>query len=111
MYARIERFNMSQGLADLVAELADKIEPIMRRQPGFQSLTLFSDETSGEYLALTIWATLEQIHTYERSEDEWRVRDILSPYLTAIPQIEVYQVHNLPPAPVATALPAEGAAS
>ena len=111
MYARIERFNMSQGLADLAADLADKIEPIMRRQPGFQSLTLFSDETSGEYLALTIWTTLEQIHTYERSEDEWRVRDILSPYLTAIPQIEVYQVHNLPPAPVATALPAEGAAS
>lgn len=111
MYARIERFNMSQGLAEEAMALADKIEPIMRRQPGFQSLTLFSDETSGEYLFLTIWSTLEQIHTYERSEDEWRVRDILSPYLTAIPQIEVYQVHNLPPASLATAQPAEGAAS
>jgi heme-degrading monooxygenase HmoA len=111
MYARIERFNMSQGLAELAAELTDKIEPIMRRQPGFQSLTLFSDETSGEYLALTIWSTLELIHTYERSQDELRVRDILSPHLTAIPQIEVYQVHNLPVAPLSEVLPAEGAAS
>ena len=107
MYARIERINLSQGFAELAEELADRIAPIMRRQPGLQSLTMLSDETSGEYIVLTHWDTLEQVNTYERSPDEWRVRDIMSQHLTAVPVIEVYQVHNLPAAP--TAEPAESA--
>ena len=96
-FARIERFNISQGLAELVEELTDRIAPIMRRQPGLRSLTLFSDETSGEYIFLTYWDTLEHLHTYERSADEWRVRDIMAEHLTAVPQIEVYQAHNVAP--------------
>lgn len=96
MYARSERFNLSQGFAELAEQLADRIAPIMRRQPGMQAMTLLCDETSGEYIILTHWETLEQVNTYERSPDEWRVRDILSQHLTAVPVIEVYQVHNLP---------------
>src|SRR6476469_5907342 len=61
MYARIERFNLSQGFAELAEEWADRIAPIMRRQPGLQSLTMLSDETSGEYIFLTHWETIEQI--------------------------------------------------
>ena len=98
MYARIERFNLPQGFADLASELADRIELILRRHQGFTSLTLFSDETSGEYFFLTLWASLEQIEGFERSADEWRVREIMSTHLTAVPQIEVYQVHNVPTA-------------
>lgn len=108
MYARVERFNLPQGFADLAGELADRIEPILRRHPGFASLTLFSDETSGEYFYLTLWASLAQIEAFERSADEWRVREIMSTHLTAVPLIEVYQVHNLPPAPeVAAGDPAD----
>ena len=96
MYARIERINLSQGFAELAEELADQIAPIMRRQPGLQTISLLCDESSGEYIILTHWDTLEQVNTYERSPDEWRVRDILSRHLTAVPVIEVYQVHTLP---------------
>lgn len=99
-FARVQRFNLAQGFAELAEELTDRIAPIMRRQPGFRSLTLLSDESSGEYIFLTHWATLEDIHTFERAADEWRVRDIMSEHLVTVPQIEVYQVHNLP-APVA----------
>jgi heme-degrading monooxygenase HmoA len=95
MFARLERFNIPQGFAELAEELTDRIVPILRRQPGFRSLTLLSDETSGEYIFLTHWDTLEHISTFERSPDEWRVRDIMSEHLTAVPQIEVYQLHNL----------------
>lgn len=105
MYARIERFNLPQNLAETAEELADRIEPIRRGHEGFHSLTLLSDETSGEYLFVTLWSTLEQIDRYDRSSDEWRVRDLLSPYLTAVPQIEVYQVHNLPVTPGARRAP------
>jgi heme-degrading monooxygenase HmoA len=107
MYARIERFNLPQNLAETAEDLADRIEPILRDQPGFHSLTLLSDETSGEYLFLTLWETLEDIGRYDRSNDEWRVRDIISPYLTAVPQIEVYQAHNLPTATGATPVAGE----
>ena len=96
MYARIERFNLAQGFAELAEELADRIAPIMRRQPGMQQITLLSDESSGEYFLLTYWETLEQIGTYEKSADEWRVRDIVSQHITAVPLIEVYQVHDVP---------------
>ena len=96
MYARIERFNLAQGFAELAEELADRIAPIMRRQPGMQSITLLSDESSGEYFLLTYWETLEQIGTYEKSADEWRVRDIMSQHITTVPSIEVYQMHTVP---------------
>ncbi len=95
MYARIERFNLSQGFAELAEELADQIAPIMRRQPGLQSMTMLSDETSGEYIFLTHWETMEQINTYERSPDEWRVRDIVSRHITTVPMIEGFQVHQI----------------
>ena len=95
MFARLQRVNLAQGFAELAEELADRITPIMRRQPGFRSLTLLSDETSGEYLYLSHWDSLEQINAFERSADEWRVRDILSPHVTSVPSIEVYQVHNV----------------
>ena len=104
-FARLERFNVSQGFAELVEGLADRIAPIMRRQPGLRSFTLFSDESSGEYIFLTYWTALDHLNTYERSADEWRVRDILAEHLTAVPQIEVYQTHN-----VALAAPEETAA-
>jgi heme-degrading monooxygenase HmoA len=94
-FALLQRFNLSQGYAELAEELTDKIEPIMRRQSGFLSLTLLSDETSGEYIFLTHWEDLEQLNAFERSADEWRIRDIMSHHLTAVPQIEVYQLHNL----------------
>lgn len=96
MYARVQRFNLAQGFAELAEELADQIEPIMRQHAGFDSLTLLSDETSGEYIFLTFWQTIEQIDAFDRSADEWRARDIMSPHLTAVPTIEVYQIHNLP---------------
>lgn len=112
MYARIERFNLSQGFAELAEELADTIAPIMRRQPGLQSMAMLSDETSGEYIFLTHWETIEQINVYERSPDEWRVRDIVSRHITTVPMIEVFQVHQLSavaaPEPVAAARVASG---
>jgi heme-degrading monooxygenase HmoA len=103
MYARIERFNLSQGFAELAEELADRIAPIMRRQSGMRSMVLLADETSGEYIILTHWDTIEHVNAYERSPDEWRVRDIMSAHITTVPVIEVYQVHNLPATTTAAA--------
>ncbi|MDP9371340.1 MAG: antibiotic biosynthesis monooxygenase [Chloroflexota bacterium] len=99
MFARLTRFNLPQGFAELAKEMVDKIVPIMARQPGFQAFQLLIDETSGEYIFLTLWSTLEQIDAFDRSADEWRVREIMSPYMVVVPEIEVYQVHNLPATP------------
>ena len=110
MFARIQRFNLSQGLMEIAEDLADRTEAILRGHGGFESLTLLGDESSGEYLFLTIWRTLQDIAAFEHSRDEWRARDLMSPHLTAVPQIEVFQIHNLPATPpeadVAAATPA-----
>jgi heme-degrading monooxygenase HmoA len=96
MYARIQRFNLSQGMQEIAEELAGRTDEILRGHRGFHSLTLFADESSGEYIFLTLWASLEDIAAFERSPDEWRARDLMSPHITTVPQIEVYQLHNLP---------------
>ncbi len=95
-FAQLVRFSLSQGFVELAEELADRIAPIIQRQEGFRSFTLLTDETSGEYIFLTYWETLEAVHAYERSADEWRVRDILAEHLTTVPEIDVFQLHNLP---------------
>lgn len=100
MFARCQRFNLAQGLIETAWRLADGVEPIVRGQPGFESLLLLCDETSGEYMLITYWSSLEQLQAFERSPDEWSLRDLMSVHLTAVPQIEVYQVHG-------GALPAE----
>ena len=94
-FALLKRFNLSQGYAKLAEGLTDRITPIMHRQPGFLSLTLLSDETSGEYIFLTYWEDLEQLNAFDRSSDEWRIRDMMSEHLTAVPIIEIYRLHNL----------------
>ena len=96
MYARIQRFNLSQGMQEIAEELAGRTDEILRGHRGFHSLTLFADESSGEYIFLTLWASLEDIAAFERSPDEWRARDLMSPHITTVPQIEVYQLHNVP---------------
>ncbi len=96
MYARIQRFNLSQGMQEIAEQLAGRTEAILRGHAGFASLTLFADDSSGEYIFLTLWESLEAIAAFERSRDEWLVRDLMSPHITTVPQIEVYQLHNLP---------------
>ena len=96
MYARIQRFNLSQGMQEIAEELSGHTGEILRGHRGFHSLTLFADESSGEYIFLTLWASLEDIAAFERSPDEWRARDLMSPHITTVPQIEVYQIHNMP---------------
>jgi heme-degrading monooxygenase HmoA len=93
-FARLQRFNLSQGFVELAEDLTDRAAVIMRRQPGFRSLTLLSDESSGEYIFLTYWDTLEASNTFDRSADEWRVREMLSTHLTAVPKIDTFQVHD-----------------
>ncbi len=96
MYARIQRFNLSQGMQEIAEVLAGRTDEILRAHHGFHALTLLADESSGEYIFLTLWASLEDIAAVERSPDEWRARDLMSPHITTVPQIEVYQLHNLP---------------
>lgn len=96
MFARCQRFNLAQGSIETAWTLADGVETIVRREPGFDSLTLLCDETSGEYILITYWTSLEAMQAFERSADEWLLRDLMSRHLTAVPQIEVYQVHGAP---------------
>ena len=99
MFARIQRFSLAQGMEEVAEDLAERVDAILRNHHGFDSLTLFSDETSGEYLFLTLWASLDDIAAFERSRDEWLARHLMSEHITTVPQIEVYQVHNLPSLP------------
>src|SRR3712207_7540450 len=91
MYSRIQRFNLSQGMQEIAEELAGRTDEILRGHHGFHSLTLFADESSGDYLFLTLWANLEDIAAFERSPDEWQRRHLLLAHHTLVAHVLGHQ--------------------
>jgi quinol monooxygenase YgiN len=59
MYARLVRFSFGPGKVGAAQSLADNIAPLIASQPGCQSVTIFGDETDGEYGIFVLWDSQE----------------------------------------------------
>ncbi len=57
MYARLVRFSFGPGKHAAAQAIADNIAPLISSQPGCQSVTVFGDETDGEYGIFVLWDT------------------------------------------------------
>ena len=55
MYARLVRFSFGPGKHTAAQSIADDIAPLIASQPGCQSVTVFGDETDGEYGIFVLW--------------------------------------------------------
>jgi len=55
MYARLVRFSFGPGKHAAAQAIADNIAPLISSQPGCQSVTVFGDETDGEYGIFVLW--------------------------------------------------------
>lgn len=57
MLARLVRFSISTGQQSAAQSLADDLAPLIASQPGCQSVTVFGDDTDGEYGIFVLWDT------------------------------------------------------
>ncbi len=55
MYARLVRFSFGPGKHAEAQSIADDIAPLIALRPGFQSVTVFGDDTDGEYGIFVLW--------------------------------------------------------
>jgi len=61
MYAQLFTFNLGPGMRSKAEEIADKSLPMYKGMKGFKSITFIGDEEVGEYSALSIWDSIEDM--------------------------------------------------
>jgi hypothetical protein len=63
MYARLVRFSFGAGKQAEAQAIADSIAPLIASQPGCQGVTVFGDESDGEYGIFVLWDTQENANS------------------------------------------------
>ena len=55
MYARLVRFSLGPGKRAVAQALAHEISPFIESQPGCQGVTVFGDDSDGQYGIFVLW--------------------------------------------------------
>lgn len=55
MFARLVRFSLGPGRRALAQALADDLTPRIASQPGCEGVTVFGDDSDGEYGIFVLW--------------------------------------------------------
>jgi len=62
MHARLVRFSFGSGRHAAAQAIADDVAPLIASQPGCHGVTVFGDETDGEYGIFVLWDSEENAH-------------------------------------------------
>jgi hypothetical protein len=99
MFIRLVRFSFGPGKQGEAQAIVDEIVPLIADQPGCERVTMFGDDSDGEYGIIVYWDTREHA-------DEAAV--IVSPKLMGHFEENVRGEPELHLFPVKSSLPAEG---
>jgi hypothetical protein len=55
MYARLVRFTLGPGKRHVAQAVADDISPLIASQPACKGVTVFGDDTDGQYGIFVLW--------------------------------------------------------
>ncbi len=55
MYVRLVRFSFGPGKRAEAQAIADELGPLIASQPGCESVTVFGDDSDGEYGIVVLW--------------------------------------------------------
>ena len=67
MYARLVRFSMGEGKHAVAQAVADELAPLISAQPGCESVTVFGDESEGEYGIFVLWDSQDNANAAARA--------------------------------------------
>ena len=59
MYASLLTLNLGPGMRLAGEKLADQFATVVKTLKGFKGVTFLADDTSGEYVSLTLWESKE----------------------------------------------------
>ena len=91
MYARLVRFSTVADSGPAAQKVADDLTPLIAKQPGCESVTVFGDENDGEYGIFVLWDSEE--HAKAAAMIVRPVLDEhLSGYLTGPPDARLFPV-------------------
>ena len=93
MYARLITFNLGPGTHTTAEKLADRFAPVLRAQHGLVTAIFFANDEAGEYGALTLWESKEDIET-EATIVIPRLQDALASISAAPPLIRLFEVYE-----------------
>ena len=91
MFARLVRFTFGPGKRAEAQAVADEIGPLIASQPGCQSVTVFGDDSDGEYGIYVLWNSAAEADAASRI-----VRPKLDEHLAGnvqrAPEIRLFEV-------------------
>ena len=91
MYARLVRFSLGAGRRDVAQAIADYLAPKITSQPGCGGVTVFGDDSDGEYGIFVLWDS--QAHAAAAASIIRPVLDKhLSGHVQAPPEARLYEV-------------------
>lgn len=93
MYARLITFNLEPGMYKTAEKLADRLTPILRAQRGLITTIFFVNDSAGEYGALTLWESKEDIEA-EATIVIPRLQDALAGLNAAPPFVRLFEVYE-----------------
>lgn len=93
MYVRLITFHLEPGMYKTAEKLADRFAPILRARRGLITAIFFVNDAAGEYGALTIWESKEDVEV-EATIVIPRLQDALAGISAAPPLIRLYEVYE-----------------
>ena len=93
MFARATRIEGSpEGLDEAIRRFRDETLPAAGSQAGFGGAMLLADRSSGAVLAVTLWATEENMGASEQFANQQRAQVAAAAGASGDPRIERYEV-------------------
>jgi len=94
MYARVITLQAQPArLEELIDFYKGCIVPAGERQPGFEGLTLLTDEKVGRALSVAFWRTKSEMCAFD-SDCVAQLADDFAAFLDAPPTVEIYEVRS-----------------
>ena len=93
MHARLVMFTLGPGSRSRAEQTADQFASALRGLRGFQSVTFFADDTVGEYGALSLWESKEDIEAAAAALDP-RLNEALSGIVKGPPIFRLFEVYE-----------------
>lgn len=94
MYARVITLQVQPArLEELLPFYHECVVPAGERQPGFEGLTLLTDEKTGRALSVAFWRTKSEMCAFDRNCVA-RLADDFAAFLDLPPTVDMYEVRS-----------------
>jgi heme-degrading monooxygenase HmoA len=93
MFARLVMLTLEPGNLPATVKMAEEHAPILRRLPGFRSLTFLHNDERCEYGSFSVWDTREDAEAVS-GVAELQVREAFMKVMKGRPSVRIFEVYD-----------------